>query len=41
MSNNNNNNELINVIKEYISTCSEIIKINNTLKKYKENKNIN
>lgn len=36
----NNNNELINVIKEYISTCSEIIKINNTLKKYKEKKKI-
>lgn len=35
-----NNNELINLIKEYISTCSEIIKINTTLKKHKERKKI-
>jgi len=32
------NNELINIIKEYITTCTEIIKINTILKKHKEKK---
>ena len=33
-----NNIELINIIKEYITTCSEIVKINTVLKKHKEKK---
>ena len=36
----NTNNELINIIKDYITTCSEIIKINTVLKKHKEKKKI-
>ena len=35
-----NNIELINIIKEYITTCSEIVKINTVLKKHKEKKKI-
>ena len=35
-----NNNELITIIKDYITTCSEIIKINTILKKHKEKKKI-
>ena len=34
----NTNNELINIIKEYINSCSEILKINTVLKKHKEKK---
>ena len=33
-----NNIELINIIKEYITTCTEIVKINTVLKKHKEKK---
>jgi len=40
MSNTNTNNELISIIKEYITCCSEIIKINMVLKKHKETKKV-
>ena len=33
-----NKNELIYIIKDYITTCTEIVKINAVLKKHKEKK---